>query len=111
MPHQFNVEYNTKGTGFWAIVQTVLVAGIGVQSRANKERDFKARQTIALLCWRSDRHGIVHCWCLAASAIPNIYSVVSAVQTFHARQHASPSSIFAPYTEEEGPKLKEIAEK
>jgi hypothetical protein len=32
---------NIKGTGFWAIVQSVLAAGIGVQSRANKERDFK----------------------------------------------------------------------
>lgn len=32
---------NEKGTGFWAVVQSVLAAGIGVQSRANKERDFK----------------------------------------------------------------------
>jgi len=30
-----------KGTGFWAIVQSVLAAGIGVQSGANKERDFE----------------------------------------------------------------------
>jgi len=30
-----------KGTGFWAVVQSVLAAGIGVQSKANKERDFK----------------------------------------------------------------------
>lgn len=29
-----------KGTGFWAVVQSVLAAGIGVQSQANKERDF-----------------------------------------------------------------------
>lgn len=29
-----------KGTGFWAVVQSVMAAGIGVQSRANKERDF-----------------------------------------------------------------------
>lgn len=29
-----------EGTGFWAVVQSVLAAGIGVQSRANKERDF-----------------------------------------------------------------------
>ena len=32
---------NNKGTGFWAVVQSVLAAGIGGQSRANKERDFK----------------------------------------------------------------------
>jgi len=31
----------TKGTGFWAVVQSILAAGIGVQSKANKERDFK----------------------------------------------------------------------
>ena len=30
-----------KGTGFFAVVQSVLAAGIGVQSKANKERDFK----------------------------------------------------------------------
>lgn len=30
-----------KGTGFWSVVQSVLAAGIGVQSKANKERDFK----------------------------------------------------------------------
>ena len=30
-----------KGTGFWSVVQSVMAAGIGVQSRANKERDFK----------------------------------------------------------------------
>lgn len=29
-----------KGTGFWSVVQSVLAAGIGVQSKANKERDF-----------------------------------------------------------------------
>ncbi|MBX2879698.1 MAG: DUF2970 domain-containing protein [Granulosicoccus sp.] len=29
-----------KGTGFWSVVQSVMAAGIGVQSRANKERDF-----------------------------------------------------------------------
>lgn len=31
---------NKKGTGFWAVVQSVLAAAIGVQSQANKERDF-----------------------------------------------------------------------
>lgn len=30
-----------EGTGFWAVVGSVLAAGIGVQSRANKERDFQ----------------------------------------------------------------------
>lgn len=30
----------SKGTGFWSVVQSVMAAGIGVQSRANKERDF-----------------------------------------------------------------------
>jgi len=30
-----------KGTGFFAVVQSVLAAMIGVQSQANKERDFK----------------------------------------------------------------------
>ncbi|MEE9335338.1 MAG: DUF2970 domain-containing protein [Granulosicoccaceae bacterium] len=30
-----------KGTGFWPVVQSVLAAFIGVQSKANKERDFK----------------------------------------------------------------------
>ena len=30
-----------KGTGFWSVVQSVLAAFIGVQSKANKERDFK----------------------------------------------------------------------
>lgn len=30
-----------KGTGFWNVVQSVLAAFIGVQSKANKERDFK----------------------------------------------------------------------
>lgn len=29
-----------KGTGFWSVVQSVMAAGIGVQSKANKERDF-----------------------------------------------------------------------
>ncbi len=29
-----------QGTGFWAVVQSVLAAGIGIQSKANKERDF-----------------------------------------------------------------------
>ena len=29
------------GTGFWSVVQSVLAAGLGVQSRANKERDFQ----------------------------------------------------------------------
>lgn len=39
--HSNNEQDNRKGTGFWAVVQSVLAAGIGVQSRANKERDFK----------------------------------------------------------------------
>ncbi|MEM7291872.1 MAG: DUF2970 domain-containing protein [Pseudomonadota bacterium] len=30
-----------KGTGFLATIQSVLAAGFGVQSRANRERDFK----------------------------------------------------------------------
>jgi len=30
-----------KGTGFWSVVQSILAAFIGVQSKANKERDFK----------------------------------------------------------------------
>ncbi len=30
-----------SGTGFWSVVQSVLAAAIGVQSKANKERDFK----------------------------------------------------------------------
>ena len=30
-----------RGTGFLAVVQSVLAAGIGVQSKANKERDFQ----------------------------------------------------------------------
>lgn len=30
-----------QGTGFWSVVQSILAAGIGVQSKANKERDFK----------------------------------------------------------------------
>lgn len=30
-----------RGTGFAAVVQSVLAAGIGVQSKANKERDFQ----------------------------------------------------------------------
>jgi len=29
------------GTGFPAVVQSVLAAGLGVQSKANKERDFR----------------------------------------------------------------------
>ncbi len=29
-----------QGTGFWAVVQSVLAGLIGVQSKANKERDF-----------------------------------------------------------------------
>lgn len=32
---------NNKGTGFWSVVQSVMAAGIGVQSKANKERDFQ----------------------------------------------------------------------
>lgn len=35
-----------KGTGFWAVVQSVLAAGIGVQSKANKERDFQQGRPI-----------------------------------------------------------------
>ena len=30
-----------RGTGFWAVVQSVLAAGIGVQSSANRRRDFE----------------------------------------------------------------------
>ena len=30
-----------KGTGFFSVVQSVLAAGFGVQSRRNRERDFK----------------------------------------------------------------------
>lgn len=30
-----------RGTGFWSVVQSVLAAGIGVQSKANRERDFQ----------------------------------------------------------------------
>lgn len=30
-----------QGTGFFAVMQSVLAAGFGVQSRANRERDFK----------------------------------------------------------------------
>lgn len=30
-----------KGTGVLAVIQSVLAAGFGVQSRANRERDFK----------------------------------------------------------------------
>jgi len=30
-----------SGTGFWRVVQSTLAAGIGVQSKANKERDFQ----------------------------------------------------------------------
>ncbi|MEE9333123.1 MAG: DUF2970 domain-containing protein [Granulosicoccaceae bacterium] len=33
-------ENANKGTGFWAVVQSILAAGIGVQSSKNKERDF-----------------------------------------------------------------------
>jgi len=35
-----------QGTGFWAVVQSVLAAGIGIQSKANKERDFKRGKAI-----------------------------------------------------------------
>ena len=35
-----------KGTGFWSVVHSVLAAGIGVQSRANKERDFQLGKPI-----------------------------------------------------------------
>ena len=35
-----NDNSQQTGTGFWAIVQSVLSAGLGVQSRANRERDF-----------------------------------------------------------------------
>lgn len=42
-----NAESQKKrGTGFWAIVQSVLAAGIGVQSKANKERDFNNGKAI-----------------------------------------------------------------
>ena len=35
-----------KGTGFFSVVQSVLAAGFGVQSRANRERDFKDGKAI-----------------------------------------------------------------
>ena len=35
-----------KGTGFWAVMQSVLAAGFGVQSRANRERDFAKGRAI-----------------------------------------------------------------
>ncbi len=35
-----SVKVAAKGTGFWSVVQSILAAGIGVQSKANKERDF-----------------------------------------------------------------------
>lgn len=34
------VSTKRKGTGFWAVVQSVFAGLIGVQSKANKERDF-----------------------------------------------------------------------
>ena len=34
-------DNSKRGTGFLAVVQSVLAAGIGVQSKANKERDFQ----------------------------------------------------------------------
>lgn len=33
-------DKDSKGTGFWAVVQSVIAAGIGVQSKRNRERDF-----------------------------------------------------------------------
>ncbi len=39
-------EPASKGTGFWAVVQSVLAAGFGVQSKANKERDFTQGKAI-----------------------------------------------------------------
>ena len=35
-----------KGTGFFSVIQSVLAAGFGVQSRANRERDFKHGKAI-----------------------------------------------------------------
>lgn len=35
------VKEPSRGTGFWSVVRSVLAAGIGVQSKANKERDFQ----------------------------------------------------------------------
>jgi hypothetical protein len=35
-----------KGTGFVALIQSVLAAGFGVQSRGNRERDFKHGKAI-----------------------------------------------------------------
>ncbi len=32
--------HKDNGTGFWSVAQSVFAAAIGVQSRANKERDF-----------------------------------------------------------------------
>jgi len=57
-----------KGTGFWAVVQSVLAAFIGVQSKANKERDFKHGKPI-LYCWRLDWYGVVYILYLAGCAV------------------------------------------
>ena len=35
-----------KGTGFFALIQSVLAAGFGVQSSKNRERDFKYGRAI-----------------------------------------------------------------
>jgi len=36
----------SKGTGFFAVILSVLAAGFGVQSRENRERDFKHGKAI-----------------------------------------------------------------
>lgn len=41
-----NVGNGQAGTGFWSVTQSVLAAGIGVQSKANKERDFQQGKPI-----------------------------------------------------------------
>lgn len=41
-----NKSEDTKGTGFWAVVQSVLAAGIGVQSSKNRKRDFTQGKAI-----------------------------------------------------------------
>ena len=35
-----------RGTGFWSVVQSVLAAGLGVQSSKNRARDFKQGRAV-----------------------------------------------------------------
>lgn len=39
-PEESSDKGTGKGTGFWAVVQSVLAAGLGVQSSKNRARDF-----------------------------------------------------------------------